>query len=538
MGFFETKINSTSEAFRKNREDHLQLIEEFRSLEAKIEANSMRALPKFRKRGQLLPRERVDLLLDRGAPFLEISTLCGYKMHDDDGDQSIAGSGICGIGFVSGVRCLIIANNSAIRGGAISPMGVEKSLRLQEMAMENKLPFVQLIESAGANLFRQADMFIRGGRNFYNLAKLSAMGLPVIGVTHGSSTAGGAYTAGMCDYLVVVRGRSKIYLAGPPLLKAATGETATDEELGGAEMHIFGPGTAEYLAEDDADGIRICREIVAKLHWKDNTAAIPRRTFREPAYDTEELLGIVPVDYSIPYDCREVIARIVDGSDFLDFKPNYGPHTVTVHAEIEGHPIGIIANNGPIDPNGATKATQFIQLCCQSDIPLVFLQNTTGYLVGKAAEGGGMVKHGSKMIQAVSNATVPKLTLHIGASFGAGNYGMCGRAYGPRFIFAWPNNQISVMGGKQAARTMRIVREDAAKAAGTQIDPKELDGMEQLIIGTYEAEGKALFATARLWDDGLIDPRDSRRVLAFCLATCREADARELRPNTFGVARM
>lgn len=534
MQVFETRINPASEEFAQNRRDHLALINEFRGLEAKIEDHSMRALKKFRSRGQLLPRERVNLLLDRGAPFLELSTLNGYKMHDDDGDKTIAGSGICGIGFIAGVRCMIWANNSAIRGGAMTPMGVQKTIRVQELAMENKMPFVQLIESAGANLFRQSELFVDAGRTFYNQAKLSAIGVPVIGVTHGSSTAGGAYTAGLSDYLVVVRGRSRIFLAGPPLLKAATGEVATEEELGGAEMHIYGPGTAEYLAEDDADGIRICREIVERLNWDPHSET---QEFKEPIYDPEEILGIVPVNYAKPYDCHEVIARIVDGSKMLDFKPNFGPHTLTIHAEIEGQPVGIIANNGPIDPNGANKAAQFIQICCQDNTPLVFLQNTTGYLVGKDAENAGMVKHGSKMIQAVTNATVPKLTLHIGASFGAGNYGMNGRAYDPRFIFAWPNNQISVMGGEQAARTMRIVREGSARAKGEEPDVNALDAMEEQVIATYKEEGKALYATARLWDDGLIDPRDSRKVLAFCLATCREADARTLHPNTFGVAR-
>jgi geranyl-CoA carboxylase beta subunit len=338
--------------------------------------------------------------------------------------------------------------------------------------------------------------------------------------------------------LVVVRGRSKIFLAGPPLLKAATGEIATDEDLGGAEMHYYKPGTAEYMAEDDADGIRICREIVKNLHWNDKLCLPQGRPFKEPLYSAEELLGLVPVDYQKPYDAREVIARIVDGSEFLDFKPGYGPHTVTVHAEIEGHTVGILANNGPIDANGATKAAQFIQACCQSDTPLVFLQNTTGYMVGTEAESGGIVKHGSKMIQAVTNATVPKLTLHIGASFGAGNYGMCGRGYDPRFIFAWPNNQISVMGGKQAAKTMSNVMEEKLTAQGVTNFEEMLAGMEKQIIDQYDAEGKALFATARLWDDGLIDPRDSRRVLAFCLATCREAAVRKLKPSTFGVARM
>lgn len=536
---FSSKVNTKSEAFTKNQDDHLALIAEFRALEEKIRTNSASKVEKFRKRGQLLPRERLDLLLDRGSPFLQMSTLCGYKMHDDDGDRKISGGGTFGgVGFISGVRCVIGVSDSGIQGGAATPMGLKKALRAQQIAMENKLPFVQLIESAGANLFRQSEMFVEGGRTFANLAKLSAMGLPVVGVTHGSSTAGGAYQSGLCDYLVVVRGRSKIFLAGPPLLKAATGEIATDEELGGAEMHYYGPGTAEYMAEDDADGIRVCREIMAKLNWNDNTVPRARRSFAEPLYDAEEILGCVPVDYQIPYDAREVIARIVDGSDILEFKPAFGPHTLTMHAEIEGQAVGILANNGPIDAAGSNKAAQFIQLCHQSDIPLVFLQNTTGYMVGVEAESGGIVKHGSKMVQAVTNATVPKLTLHIGASFGAGNYGMCGRGYDPRFLFAWPNNQISVMGGKQAAKTMSIVIEETARKQGTEPHREGIKMMEQQVIDQYDKEGKALYATARLWDDGLIDPRDSRRVLAFCLATCNEAATRTLQPNTFGVARL
>lgn len=560
MPVIDSQIDVRSEAFATNRRDHLGLITEFRALEEKICANSARAKKKFDKRGQILPRERLNLLLDRGAPFVQFSTLCGYKMHDDDGDKNISGGGgLAGIGFVSGIRCMISVSDAGIRGGSATPMGMEKNLRMQAMAMENKLPLVQLIESAGANLFRQADMFVRGGRSFANLAKLSAMGLPVVSVVHGSSTAGGAYQTGLSDYVVVVRGRSKIFLAGPPLLKAATGEIATDEELGGAELHYHGPGTAEYMAENDADGIRVAREIMSKLEWdrhpyEDGGAGngaggnggqngaggngTGARAFAPPRYDAEEILGIVPLDYRKPYDVREVIARIVDGSDFLDFKPAYGPQTVNGHAMIEGHPVGIIGNNGPIDPNGATKTAQFIQLCCQSGTPLIFLQNTTGYIVGKDAERAGMVKHGSKMIQAVANATVPRITLHIGASFGAGNYGMCGRGFDPRFIFAWPNNKISVMGGEQAGKTMSIVGEESARRRGQEPNMELLAAMEQEVIKQYDAEGTALFATARLWDDGLIDPRDSRRMLSFCLAICREEAARTLTPNTFGVARM
>ncbi|MBI3735602.1 acyl-CoA carboxylase subunit beta [Candidatus Sumerlaeota bacterium] len=543
MPVIESKVDTRSEQFKANREAMLALVAEFRTLEGKIAANSARSKPKFEKRGQLLPRERINLMLDRGAPFLQISTLCGYKMHDDDGDQNISGGGgISGIGYVSGVRCVVSATDSGIRGGASTPMGIHKGLRMQQIAKENKLPSVQLVESAGANLFRQAEMFIKGGESFAGMSELSAMGLPIISVINGSSTAGGAYQTGLSDYVIVVRGRTRVFLAGPPLLKAATGEIAEEEELGGAEMHYHITGTGEYMAEDDADGVRIARHVMRSLGWnRDLKSEISNFRCGEsnaPRYDPDEICGTVPIDYRQPYDVREVIARIADDSDFLDFKPAYGPHTVNGHARIDGHEVGIIGNNGPIDADGSAKTAQFIQLCCQSGTPLVFLQNTTGYLVGRDAERAGIVKHGSKMIQAVTNATVPKFTLHIGASFGAGNYGMCGRAFAPRFIFAWPNNQISVMGGEQAAKTMAIVAEGSAKKKGQEANAAMLAAMQQKVIDQYKAEGKALYATARLWDDGLIDPRDSRRVLAFCLSLAKEAERRQVRPNTFGVARM
>ena len=539
MPVFESQIDVKSAAFADNRQAHLKLINEFRALEEKIVATSARAKPKFDKRGQLLPRERLAMVLDRGAPFLEISTLCGYKMDDDDGDSQISGGGgISGIGFISGVRCLITASDSGIKGGAATPMGVDKALRAQAIALENKLPFVQLVESAGANLLRQSQMFVAGGRSFANLARLSAAGCPVIAVVHGSSTAGGAYQTGLSDYVVAVRGRTKVFLAGPPLLKAATGEIATDEDLGGAEMHYHVSGTAEYMAEDDRDGLRIARDIIRKLQWNEASGRAANSNYKEPIYDPEEILGVTPADYRTPYDVRENIARIVDGSDLLDFKPGYGSATVCVQAAVAGHAIGIISNNGPIDADGATKAAQFIQLQCQANTPVVFLQNTTGYLVGTDAEQRGIVKHGSKMIQAVTNMTVPKFTFQIGASFGAGNYGMCGRAFDPRFIFSWPNNRIAVMGGEQAAKTMMIVAEEGAKKRGQEVNTAYFEAMGQEIIKKYDAESQALFATARLWDDGLIDPRDTRKVLAFCLDTAAEAAARELRPNVFGVGRM
>src|SRR6516225_9889044 len=537
MPIIESRVDPRSDSFRTNREQMLQLIAAFRALEQKVRDASNARRERFHSRGQLLPRERLALLLDRGAPWLELATLAGHRMHDDEA-EGIQGGGIAGIGYVSGIRCMVAASDSAIKGGTSTPMGVKKGLRTQQIAMENKLPMLRLVESGGANLLYQAEMFVEGGRSFANQARMSAAGLPQITVVHGSSTAGGAYLPGLSDYVVLVRHKAKVFLAGPPLLRAATGEIATDEELGGAQMHATVSGLGEYLAEGDTDGIRIAREIMAKLPWNEQMPGLPQKSFKEPRYAAEELAGVVPTDYRKPYDVREVIARIVDDSDYLDFKTLYGPHTVCGQAEIEGNAVGLICNNWPIDADGASKAAQFIQLCCQANMPIVYLQNTTGYMVGREAEQAGIIKHGSKMIQAVANATVPQLTIHIGASFGAGNYGMCGRAYDPRFIFAWPSNRIAVMGGEQAAKVMAIVTEEKLKRESRPVDKAKLGGMEQAIIKRVDAESTALYATARLWDDGLIDPRDSRKVLGFCLSICREADLRPLKPITFGVGRM
>jgi geranyl-CoA carboxylase beta subunit len=536
MPVIESRIDPNAEAFRQNRADMLSLIDDVRALEAKVREASNSKADLFKKRGQLLPRERVALLLDRGAPWLELSTLCGYGMADDVDPPS--GGGIAGIGYVSGIRCVVSASDSAIKGGTSTPMAVKKNQRVQQIVMQQKLPIVRLVESGGANLLYQAEMFVDGGRGFANQARMSAMGIPQVTVVHGSSTAGGAYLPGLSDYVIMVRGKAKVFLAGPPLLKAATGEIASDEDLGGAEMHATRSGLAEYLAEDDAEGIRIAREVMAKLPWNEPLPHRPAARFDEPRYSADELAGLVPIDYRKPVDVREIIARLVDGSDFLEFKALYGTHTVVGHAAIEGHAVGFVGNNGPIDADGATKAAQFIQICSQSNTPIVYLQNTTGYMVGREAEAAGIVKHGSKMIQAVANATVPQITLHIGASFGAGNYGMCGRGFDPAFIFAWPNNRIAVMGGAQAAGVMRIVTEAGAQRSGKPVDTSALDRMEAGIIDQFDRESTALYATARLWDDGLIDPRDSRKVLAFCLSICREAAIRPLKPTTFGVARM
>ena len=527
-------VANSAEA-KANKAAHLALIDEIRALEAKVVELSARPVERFRKRKQLLPRERVSLLLDRGTDFLELSTLCGIGMHEDDGVDSVYGAGvIAGIGFVSGVRCMVMANDAGIKGGAMHPMGIQKIVRAQRIALENRLPYVQLVESAGANLMLQSELFVEGGHQFANVARMSAAGIPVFAVVHGSSTAGGAYQTGLADYVIMVRQRSKVFLAGPPLLRAATGEIADDETLGGADMHAAITGLAEYMAEDDRDAIRICRELVETVV---EPVGLAPRAFEPPLFPPDGIISVAPVDYRQSYDVREVIARIADGSQFLDFKPGYGIATVCGHARIEGMGVGIVANNGPIDSAGATKAAQFIQLCCQSGKALLFLQNTTGFMVGTEAEASGIVKHGSKLIQAMTNASVPKITMQIGGSFGAGAYAMCGRAFGPRFIFSWPNNRLSVMGGEQAAKVLAIVSEEGARARGLEPDRAQIDATSERIIDAYDKQSKALFATARLWDDGIIDPRDTRRVLAMCLATVTEAAQRSLNENSFGIAR-
>ena len=527
-------VANSAEA-KANKAAHLALIDEIRALEAKVVALSAKPVERFRKRKQLLPRERLSLLLDRGTDFLELSSLCGIGMHEDDGVDSVYGAGvIAGIGFVSGVRCMIMVNDAGIKGGAMHPMGIQKIIRAQRIALENRLPYVQLVESAGANLMLQSELFVEGGHQFANMARMSAAGIPVFAVVHGSSTAGGAYQTGLADYVIMVRQRSKVFLAGPPLLRAATGEVADDETLGGADMHAAITGLAEYMVEDDRDAIRLCRELVDAVVEPVGRVA---RAFEPPRFSPDDIVSAVPVDYRQSYDVREVIARIADGSDFLDFKPGYGIATVCGHARIEGIGVGIIANNGPIDSAGATKAAQFIQLCCQSGKTLLFLQNTTGFMVGTEAEASGIVKHGSKLIQAVTNAGVPKITLQIGGAFGAGAYAMCGRAFGPRFIFSWPNNRLSVMGGEQAAKVLAIVSEEGARARGAEPDRTAIDATSARIVEAYDQQSRALFATARLWDDGIIDPRDTRRVLAMCLATVVEAEQRTLNPNSFGIAR-
>lgn len=535
-----TQITSTvspaSEAFQANRQGMLDLLKRLTEVEARSRAASEKSRARFEKRQQLLPRDRVALLLDPGRPFIELSKLAGYRMDTDDAATSVPGGGvIAGIGHVAGVRCMICASDSGIAAGALQPMGLDKQLRAQDIALENKLPYVQLVESAGANLmdYRVED-FVRGGNLFRNLARLSAAGLPVVTVTHGSSTAGGAYQTGLSDYIIMVRGRTRAFLAGPPLLRAATGEIATEEELGGAEMHTGVSGLGDYLAEDDREALGLARAILGGIDW--NHPA-PQRDFAPPAHDREELLGLMPMDHRQPVDMKEVIARIVDSSAFVEFGARYGAATVCGTAAIAGWPIGIITNNGPIDPEGAAKATHFIQTCCQAGTPILYLNNTTGFMVGRSQEEAGAIKHGSKMIQAVTTATVPQFTIYCGASFGAGNYGMCGRGFHPRFCFSWPNARTAVMGGEQAAGTMAMVQEMRAERLGQPVDQAPLEALKARIIDTFDRQMDVFHTSARLLDDGVIDPRDTRDLMIELMAMARAGKAREPHEIQFAVAR-
>jgi len=536
MAVIASTVDTASAAYAENRAAMLALLQRVRTLEERTARASAAARPRFEQRGQLLPRERLALLLDAGTPFLELSTLAGFGLDTPDLERSVPGGGLIGgIGCVAGVRCMVVASDSGIDAGALQAMGLDKQLRIQELALENQLPFVQLVESAGANLMKyRVEDFIRGGNLFRNLARLSAAGLPVVTVTHGSSTAGGAYQTGLSDFIVMVRDRTRAFLAGPPLLMAATGEVATEEDLGGALMHTSVSGLGDYLAEDDRHALGIARDIVGKLGWPQATTAWAGKP---PRFEADELLGIMPADLKRPVDMRQAIARIVDDSDFLELGAGYGSATVCGHAAIEGRAVGILTNNGPIDVAGANKATHFIQACCQSGTPLLYLQHTTGYMVGRAHEEAGMIKHGSKMIQAVTNATVPQITLHCGASYGAGNYGMCGRGFHPRFCFSWPNARTAVMGGEQAARTMAIVAEAGMRRKGGAVDAAALEELQAAIVERFDSQMSVFATSARLLDDGVIDPRDTRAVLGTVLAICAEAAARAPNRVQFSVAR-
>lgn len=513
-----SQVDTESDSFRANYAANLASVERLkRELELSTRGGGEKYVKRHLARGRLLPRERIELLLDEGSYFLEIAPLAGHGM-----EKEFVGAGVVGgIGLVSRRECLIIANEATVKGGAVSEVGQLKNRRLADIAIENRLPTISLVESAGADLPVQAKIFVPGGRGFREITRRSKMRVPSISVVFGNSTAGGAYLPGMSDYVIMVKKQAQVFLGGPPLVKMATGEVVDEESLGGAEMHSSVSGLSDYLAEDETDAIRIAREIVG--HFNHNPPVRRRlHSIEDPIYPAEELLGIASADIRVPFEVREVIARIVDGSRFEEFKARYGTTLVTGFARIHGFQTGILANNGVLISEAAGKGAQFIHLCNQQDIPLIFLQNITGFMVGRAYEEQGIIRNGAKLINAVSNSTVPAITIMIGGSYGAGNYAMCGRAYVPRFLFTWPNHRIAVMGPQQLSGVMEIIKREAAVKEGLAVDDSALATMRNELEQQIEVESDPYFATARLWDDGIIDPRDTRTVLAISLAVaCR-----------------
>jgi 3-methylcrotonyl-CoA carboxylase beta subunit len=528
-------IDKTSDEFAANAAAFAALAEELKRRRADAAQGGLqRARERHVERGKLLPRDRVMRLIDSGSPFLELAPLAAYGLYDD----AIHAAGlITGIGRIEGRECMIVANDSTIKGGTYYPMTVKKHLRAQEIARENRLPCIYLVDSGGANLPHQTEVFPdreHFGRIFYNQATLSSLGIPQIAVVMGSCTAGGAYVPAMSDESIIVRRQGTIFLGGPPLVKAATGEVVSAEDLGGADVHARKSGVVDHYAADDDHALSIARRIVGRLNTR-KAVDIPLMAPREPAYDPAELDGIVPADLRKQYDVREVIARLVDASEFDEFKQLYGTTLVTGFAHLHGIPVGILGNNGILFSESALKAAHFIELCCQRRIPLLFLQNITGFMVGRDVEAGGIAKDGAKMVTAVACAQVPKITVIVGGSYGAGNYGMCGRAYGPRFLFMWPNARISVMGGEQAASVLATVRRDNVEAEGGTWPADEEEAFKAPIRARYEEEGSPYYATARLWDDGIITPQETRRVLALAFSAALNAPIGETR---FGVFRM
>jgi acetyl-CoA carboxylase carboxyltransferase component len=486
---------------------------------------------RHRDRGKLLVRERIEALVDPDTPFLELMPLAGWGTTDPLGTSSVTG-----IGIVSGVETMITGSDVTVKGGTATGTGMKKSLRAQEIALRNRIPYLQMVESGGAALDQQAEVFVPGGATFRNYTRMSAAGIPVVALVFGSSTAGGAYQPGMSDYVVMVKDRAEVYLGGPPLVKMAIDEDAEAEELGGALMHSHVSGLSDYLAVDEMDAIRIGRQIMAHLNWRKHGPA-PSRPPDPPLHDPDKLLGVVPGDLRTPFDMREVLARVLDGSRFEEFKPLYGAQLVTGWGSICGYPVGVLANNGVLFSEEAQKGTQFIQLCNQIDTPIVFLQNITGFMVGTRYEQGGIIKHGALLINAVSNSTVPHFTVMIGASYGAGNYGMAGRAYDPRFVFTWPSHRIGVMGGKQLAGVLDIVARSSAASKGEEVDEESLAQRKQFLEMKMEQETQALYATGRVWDDGIIDPRDTRTVLGIAISVAHNAPVAGIKGG-WGVFRM
>ncbi len=517
MTLFKSALDTRTEQFAASRAAMLEKLEELDKEHAKaVAGGGPKYTERHHKRGKLLARERIELLVDEGTPFLELSPLAAWGS-----DFPVGGSVVTGIGIVEGVECLITANDPTVRGGASNPWTLKKIFRANDIAVANRLPVISMVESGGADLPSQKEIFIPGGRLFRDLTRLSKAGIPTIALVFGNSTAGGAYVPGMSDHSVMIKEQSKVFLGGPPLVKMATGEESDDESLGGAQMHARVSGLADYFALDEMDALRIGRRIVKRLNWPRKQ----RPSGEQPRYGEEDLLGIVPTDLRVPFDPREVIARIVDGSDFDEFKPLYGDSLVTCWASLNGYPIGVLANaRGVLFSEESQKAAQFIQLANQTNIPLLFLHNTTGYMVGAQYEQGGIIKHGAAMINAVSNSTVPHLSVLIGASYGAGHYGMCGRAYDPRFLFAWPSAKSAVMGPAQLAGVLSIVSRQAAAAAGREFDEDADAVVRAMVEQQIESESLPMFLSGHLYDDGIIDPRDTRTVLGLCLDVINNTD--------------
>ena len=525
-----TRLAVSGDEFKANAHAMGLLVAHVRALHDQVLAGGgPHYVERHRSRGKMMVRERLEALVDPGTPLLELCPLAGLETGDP-----LGGGVAVALGQVARTQCLIIANDPTVRGGTTSPTTIKKLLRAMDVAETNRLPLVLLVESGGADLPRQADVFVPGGEQFRRLTQLSAQGIPTICVVFGSSTAGGAYLPGMSDYTVMIDGRARVFLGGPPLVKMAIGEDADEEELGGARMHALTSGLSDYLARDEDHALRIARAIVSHLHWPRRGPA-PDLGSESPLYPAEELVGVAPVDVRVPFDVREILARVVDGSRFEEFKTEYGAQLVCGWASLGGYPIGVLANNGILFSEEAQKGAQFIELCNRSDTPLLFVQNITGFMVGTRYEQGGIIKDGAKLINAVSNSTVPHLTLMVGASYGAGNYAMAGRAYNPRFVFTWPNHRIAVMGPKQLAGVLSIVRRNAAEAAGRPFDEQADEELRAATEAQIEEESTALFATGRLWDDGIIDPRDTRTVLAIALTAVHSAPV--VGTAVFGVVR-
>jgi acetyl-CoA carboxylase carboxyltransferase component len=536
MEILESQLDPQDEVFQQNVAHNRELAEELRArLDQVRQGGGERARQRHAKRGKLFVRDRIDTLLDPGSPFLETSALAAWELYDN---QAPSAGIVTGIGRIAGRECMIVANDATVKGGTYYPMTVKKHLRAQQIALENRLPCVYLVDSGGAFLPLQDEVFPDVddfGRIFYNQAIMSAAGIPQIAAVMGSCTAGGAYVPAMSDETVIVKGTGTIFLGGPPLVKAATGEEVTAEELGGAEVHTRISGVADHYAVDDEHALDLVRGIVATLNTR-KRVDLDIRPPEEPRYDPGELYGVIPASFKVVYDVREVIARLVDGSRFREFKALYGPTLICGFAYISGYPVGIVANNGILFSESALKGTHFIELCTARQIPLLFLQNITGFMVGQEYEAGGIAKDGAKMVHAVANAAVPKLTIIIGGSFGAGNYGMCGRAYGPRFLWMWPNSRISVMGGEQAANVLLTVKQDQLAHRGEPLlSPTAQAEFKQPILDKYEREGSPYYSTARLWDDGILDPAETRQVLGLALSACLNAPLGE---TQYGVFRM